>query len=126
MASDAFQHVFNAWLDRVLAEPVPEIVIAFSFNLAEPWCIELVGFDWFSDDDPDWGCPPEAFRPAVGDLDLPEEEVGEDWQSVLEAAKSMVSAYLDRPSPGRDRLRKAVAVAIGFVDGELHKFWPRG
>ncbi|MBM4069851.1 MAG: hypothetical protein FJ271_12990 [Planctomycetes bacterium] len=50
---------------------------------------------------------------------MPEEEVGEDWEAVLKAGKSMVLAYIDRPSLGRDRLQSALAVTIGFVDGSL-------
>lgn len=122
--SASFQEKFNAWVDKALAKSPPESVVAFSFNLAEPWCIELVGADRFSDDDSDWACPPEAFRAKVKNLNLPESDVGSDWQSVLEASKSMVSAYLNRESPGRDRLRNAVAVVVGFVDGDLHKVWP--
>jgi shikimate kinase len=122
--SASFQERFNAWVDQALSKSVPESVIAFSFNLAEPWRIELVGSNTFSDDDPDWACPPEAFRAKGKKLSLPESEVGSDWESVLEAAKSMVSAYLARESPGQGRLRKAVVVVVGFVDGDLHKVWP--
>jgi shikimate kinase len=122
--SAPFQEKFNAWIDKALSKPVPESVIAFSFNLAEPWCVELVGADNYSDDDSDWACPPEAFRTKGKKFALPESEVGSKWQPVLEAAKSMVSAYLNHPSPGSDRLKKAVAVVVGFVDGDLCKVWP--
>jgi hypothetical protein len=119
-----FQERFNTWVDQALSKSPPESVIAFSFNLAEPWCVELVGSNRFSDDDPDWACPPEAFRAKVKKLRLPESEVGSDWESVLEAAKALVSAYLTRESPGQARLKKAVAVVVGFADGDLHKVWP--
>lgn len=122
--SAPFQEQFNAWIDKALSKPVPESVIAFSFNLAEPWCVELVGADDYSDDDSDWACPPEAFRAKVKKFGLRESEVGSKWEPVLEAAKLMVTAYLNRPSPGSDRLKKAVAVVVGFVDGDLHKVWP--
>lgn len=122
--SSAFQEKFNAWTDKALSKPVPEKVIAFSFNLAEPWCVELVGADKYSDDDSDWACPPEAFRAKVRNFDLPENEVGSEWEPVLEAAKAMVSAYLARPSPGSERLKEAVAIVVGFVDGDLNKVWP--
>ena len=107
-----------------MSQPVGPSVVAFSFNLAEPWCIEIVGSDRYSADDPDWACE-ESFRPDVEQLALPETEVGETWEVVLEAAKRLVTAYLDRPSAGSAILRRAEAVAVGFVDGELHKVWPR-
>ena len=122
--SAASQEQFNTWIDRALSKPVPERVVAFSFNLGEPWSVELVGADNYSDDDSDSACPPEVFRAKVKKFGLREEEVGTKWEPVLEAVKSMVSAYLNRPSPGSDRLRKAVAVVVGFVDGDLHKVWP--
>lgn len=124
MPSTPFQGAFNAWADRALAGPVPSEVAAFSFNLAEPWCVEVIGAARYSDDDPDWACD-EVFRPESENLDLPESEVGADWEAVLESAKELVSRYLDRPSAGSVRLKKAAAVAVGFVDGELHKVWPR-
>jgi hypothetical protein len=124
MVSPAFQSTFNVWLDGALREPVSPDVIAFSFNLAEPWCIEMVGSDRFSEEDSDWACE-ETFRPEVENLDLPESEVGSNWEEVLAAAKGIVLAYMDRPSAGSELLKKAVAVSVGFVDGELHRVWPR-
>lgn len=124
MVTSTFQSEFDAWLDSSLSQPIASSVVAFSFNLAEPWCIEVVGSDRYSDDDSDWACE-ESFRPAVKRLALPESEVGSKWEAVLEAAKQMVAAYLDRPSAGSTLLRKAEAVAVGFVDGGLHRVWPR-
>jgi hypothetical protein len=124
VVSSAFQEKFNAWTDGALSKPVPQKVIAFCFNLAEPWCIELVGADKYSDDDSDWACPPEAFHAKVRNFELPENEVGSTWEPILEAVKAMVSTYLTRPSPGSERLRKSVAVVVGFVDGDLERVWP--
>ena len=124
MSTSKFQSKFYAWLDGALSEPIPKSVVAFSFNLAEPWCIEVVGSDRYSDDDPDWACE-ESFRPDVKRLALPKSEVGETWETVLEAAKRMVAAYLDRPSAGSKILRKAEAIAVGFIDGDLERVWPR-
>jgi hypothetical protein len=119
-----FQPGFDAWLDRALAQPIPPSVVAFCFNLAEPWCIAVVGSDKYSADDPDWACE-ETFRPSTKSLSLPESEVGETWETVLEYAKGIVAAYLQRPSDGSAVLRRAEAVAIGFVDGDLHKVFPK-
>jgi hypothetical protein len=122
--SASFQNLFNGWLDEALAEPIPEGVIAYCFNLAEPWCIELVGSDRYSKDDPDWACE-ETFGAEASDLDLPAAEVGTRWEAVLEAAKLLVERYINRPSAGATRLRGSAAVAVGFVDGDLHRVWPR-
>ena len=124
MNTSTLQSVFDAWLDDALSHPISPSVVAFSFNLAEPWCIEIVGLDRYSEDDSDWACE-EVFRPDVESLDLPESDVGETWEVVLEAAKRLVAAYLDRPSAGSAILRRAQAVAVGFVDGDLHNVWPR-
>jgi hypothetical protein len=124
MSTSRLQSDFEAWLDAALRQPIAPSVVAFCFNLAEPWCIEIVGSDRFNADDSDWACE-ESFRPDVEPLVLPESEVGETWEVVLEAAKRLVVAYLDHPSAGSAILRRAEAVAVGFVDGELDRVWPR-
>lgn len=113
--------MFDTWLDGALSQPISSSVVAFSFNLAEPWCIEVVGSDRYSEDDADWACE-ESFRPDVAQLSLPESEVGGTWELVLEAAKRLVSAYLKRPSAGSTVLRRAEAVAVGFVEVTFTKY----
>ena len=124
MGKSRFQSEFDAWLDRALSEAIPSSVVAFSINVAEPWSVEVVGSDRYSEDDPDWACE-ESFRPDTQPLALPESEVGATWEAVLEAAKGMIGAYLDRPSAGSAVLRRTEAVAVGFVDGDIHRVWPR-
>ena len=124
MASASFQSTFNTWLDNALAYPIPSGVIAFSFNLSEPWCIEVIGSDRFSADDSDWACE-ESFRPDVKNLRLSDSEVGSNWEAVLEEAKKIVLQYIYRPSTGSKILRGAAAVSVGCVDGELLKIWPK-
>ncbi len=124
MSTSAFQSEFDTWLDGALSQRIAPSVVAFSFNLAEPWSIEVVGSDRYRDDDPDWACE-ESFRPDVEPLALPESEVGDTWEVVLKAAKRLVDAYLVRPSAGSAILRRAEAIAVGFVDGDLHRVWPR-
>jgi hypothetical protein len=123
MQNPDFQSVFISWLDQALSFAIPEEVISYSFNLAEPWCMEVVGCDAYDEVDPDWACE-EVFRPAIPNLDLPESVVGSNWETVLASAKQMVSAYLDRPSDGARLLKEARAVGIGFVDGDIHIAWP--
>ena len=123
MPSLKFQQTFQAWLDQALSEPIPESVLAFSFNLAEPWCIEVIGAEQYSEDDPDWACE-EAFRPQIGILELPKAEVGNKWEAVLDVAVELVRAYLERPSTGSERLQRAIAIEVGFVDGDPVRVWP--
>lgn len=125
MISEKLQDAFNLWLDRALSKPVAEDVIAFCFNLGEPWSVEVVGANKYSDKNSDWACPPEAFRPKVKKLSLPKSDVGATWQTALEGAKALVASYLERPSAGSERLKKAEAVVVGFVDGDLEKVWPK-
>jgi shikimate kinase len=125
MSNLAFESEFNAWLDMALSEPVPESVIAFNFNLYEPWSIEIIGSDTYSENDPNWASDgAESFRPAVEALPLQASEHS-SWKEVLEHAANLVRAYLERPGAGSQRLRRAQAVAIGFVDGELRRLWPK-
>src|SRR4051812_22081686 len=119
-----FQSIFNAWLDRALAEPIPSGVIAFSFNLTKPSTIEIIGSESYRDEDSDWASE-EAFRPTTEDLQLPTPERSKDWNAVLESARRAIFTYLDRPSAGSAILKRSTAVAVGFIDGDLHIVWPR-
>ena len=119
-----FQPKFNIWLDGALSQPIPSSVVAFSFNLTEPWCVEVIGADRYTEQDSDWACE-ESFRSEGEPLTLPESEVGSSWEAVLESAKRLVATYLDRPSAGSAQLQRAEAIAVGFVDGDLHEIWPR-
>jgi hypothetical protein len=123
MTTVAIQTSFDTWLHGELSNPIPETVVAFNFNLAEPWSIEIIGCDSYSEDDSDWACD-ESFRSGNLPFLLPASVVGSSWESVLEAAKGMVAAYLAMRSAGSDRLRKAEAVGIGFIDGDLHRVLP--
>lgn len=109
MVTQEFQSQFDTWLDTVLRQPIPSSVKAFNFNLAEPWCIEVIGADRYSESDSDWACE-ESFLPKTEALPLPNNEVGTTWTVVLGEAKRMVSAYLDRPSAGSTILKKVDAV----------------
>lgn len=125
MSNLAYESEFNDWLDKALSEPAPASVIAFNFNLYEPWSIEIIGSDTYREDDPDWASDgKESFRPDVEPLPLPASEYAAR-NEVLENAANLVLAYLERPGEGGKRLRQARAVAIGFVDGDLRRLWPK-
>ena len=125
MSNLASESEFKVWLDRALSESVPASVIAFNFNLYEPGSIEIIGSDSYSEGDPDWASDAaETFRPDVEAFPLPASEYT-TRKDVLEHAANLVLAYLDRPSAGSKRLCAAHAVAIGFVDGDLRRLWPK-
>jgi shikimate kinase len=123
MGQIALQDEFNRWLDDALLQPIPASVIAFNFNLYKPWAIEVIGSDTYDENDPDWASD-ESFRPEAEQLLLPAPD-STRREDVLEQAKSLVLAYLDRRSVGSEHLRRAKAVAVGFTDGDLHRVWPR-
>ena len=123
MIAEKFQTSFAAWADSIMEEAPTDGVVAYTFNLAEPWSIELVGCGSFDEDDPDWACD-EVYRPETDSFPLPEEQFGTTWEQVLANAREMVVSYLGGSSSGASRLRAATAVGIGFVDGDMDIVWP--
>jgi hypothetical protein len=119
-----FHDTFATWLEASLSSPIPDEVVAYTFNLAEPWCIEVVGCERYDAEDPDWACD-EVFRPQQGTLELPSDVFGDDWEIVLERSIEMVSFILEQDTHASRILKGSQAVAIGFVDGESHLIWPR-
>jgi hypothetical protein len=119
-----FPNKLETWIEKSLASPIPDEVVAYTFNLAEPWCIEVVGCDRYDPADPDWACD-EVFRPKRGSLNLPSNVFGDDWETVLKRSISMVSDFLQRDTPASRILKGSKAVAIGFVDGDSHLIWPQ-
>jgi len=119
-----FYNTFAKWLEASLSASIPADVVAYTFNLAEPWCIEVVGCDRYDADDPDWACE-EVFRSEHGTLELPSDVFGDDWETVLERCIEMVSLFIEGDTQASRILKRSQAVAIGFVDGDSHLIWPR-
>jgi hypothetical protein len=117
-----FQSTFDSWLDRSLSETIPDDVVAYTFNLAEPWSIEVVGCGSFDADDPDWACD-EAFRPVEPLLLLPSEHFGADWATVQGRCAELLRSILASDSLASQRLKASQAVGLGFVDGDLELLW---
>ena len=124
MTADDFRPIFEAWLDESLAREIPAEVVSLVLNMYEPWCIGLVGFGSYFAGDGDLGCD-EGLYTSSRTLDLPESAVGGDWESVLESCKGMIGGYLERECAGSAVLKRSIAVAVGFVDGELELVWER-
>lgn len=119
-----FQNTFATWLEACFHSSIPDEVVAYTFNLAEPWFIEVVGCERYDADDPDWACD-EVFRPDQGTLKLPIAIFGDDWKTVLERSIEMLNRFLDGDTNASRILKASRAVAIGFVDGDSHLIWPR-
>ena len=114
---------FASWLDAAL-ERVPPEARALNFNLYEgdrTWDIELVGAELFDPGNPDWACDPVFSYPELCFLGT--ELIGSEWEQALGAAIEMISTYI-RSGAKKEVLRSSLAVAVGFVDGDLTVLWP--
>ena len=112
------QTSFNNWLDITLSQKIPSAVLAFSFNLSEPWSVEIVGTDRFDESDPDWACN-EIFRPEMESFEIRGFPEGIEWGQVLDFVRKALVNYLNRPSAGSSILRHSKGIGLGFVDGNL-------
>lgn len=113
-----FREEFFNWIDLCLSESIPESVIAYSFNLYEPYRIELIGSASFDLNDEDWACN-EDFVPTVRGIDIPLSICAGNWEECLATMRTLIENYLTTERQGALVLRGARAVAIGFVDGNL-------
>ena len=116
---------FAAWLDAALSARIPAEVRAFNFNLYEgvqrTWDVELIGTAFYDPTNPDWACDPIYEYPEL--FFMPVDTAGYRWEQALATAIELITMYL-RGGEHRDVLRNAVAVAVGFVDGDLTVLWP--
>jgi hypothetical protein len=122
MTDSTLYDSFAGWLDQQSAR-APEEIIAFSINLYEsPFAAELVGSTFYDAEDADWACE-EAFVPELRRFELPPSAFGQSWEEALKQVCAMMQRYLNQSAHGA-RLRRAVAVTVGFVDGDLVRVWP--
>lgn len=125
-----FSEEFERWLASVFATGVPDAVIACSFNLFEidssdaKYGIELIGAGEFDADDMDWACD-EVWVPNPRALNIPLAFASREWSACLVSAKQLVQRSLGQASLAATKLKKAEAVAVGFVDGDLELVWQR-
>ncbi len=108
---------FAKWLDRILAEGLPEAA-AINFNLYEDhdnhWSIQLIAAERYDEEDSDWACE-EVF--TTGE-DLFTWQEACEWEKVLCTGKELVMQYLNE-GQFSELLKSFQAVAVGFVDGDL-------
>ena len=113
-----FMQSFIPWLDRIMAGPLPEEIIAVNFNLYDDgdscWSMEFIGTRSFDADDPDWACD-EVFISRDSTLHWVQNT---GWQQVLEDTVHTIRAYLANGTYS-GRLKAYQGIGAGFVDGDI-------
>ena len=111
------KEVIKRWIVNIdKTEELPSDIVALSFNLYEPYGLEMVGSSWFDEKDEDWACD-EDFEPTQ--RSCPDFEISDNlkWEEVLEIVmvilKDLIKELTDL------KLFKVEHIAIGFVDGNL-------
>ena len=114
---EALKQKLHELLEGLEREEIPKRVIAWHFDLYEPYTLELAGSSSYDGDDDDWACEDEdEFYPEYSRLQL--EFLNElSWQQVL---KMLVQALRELQEQMPDaKIFKCKRVAAGFVDGDL-------
>ena len=113
---------FNAWLNEVLPSTSPSEVRAYHFNIFEmedSFAVEVVGAPKYDPADKNWPCD-EVWTCRPSEFLLPHPEVGSDWKPVEELVVKLVRGFMrDHSTRKGSILRKADAVGVGFVDGDI-------
>ncbi len=124
-----FEQSFTSWLNKSLAQNVPDSVKAFCFNLYESafvdeakFGVELIGAGKFDRDDPDWPCY-EVWEPETRGINIPISYSGDEWELCLQRIKTLVLKQLETETSTIRKLKSTRAVGIGFVDGDLEIIW---
>ncbi len=114
---EALKQKLRELLEGLEREQIPKRVIAWHFDLYEPYALELAGSSSYDADDDDWACEDEdEFYPQSSRLQL--EFLSElSWRQVL---KMLVQALRELREQMPDaKIFKCKHVAAGFVDGDL-------
>ena len=102
------KEIIKKWIINIdKTEELPSDIVALSFNLYEPYGLELVGATWFDED----------FEPTQ--RSCPDFKISDDleWEEVLEIVTATLKALI-KELPDL-RLFKVEHIAVGFVDGDL-------
>ena len=114
---EALKQKLRELLDGLEREEIPKRVIAWHFDLYEPYALELAGSSSYDGDDDDWACEDEdEFYPQSSRLQL--EFLSElSWRQVL---KLLVQALRElREQMPSAKIFECKHIAVGFVDGDL-------
>jgi hypothetical protein len=123
MAKATLAQSVSDWLGRVTAASTPPAsVVAYNVGLlqtARGYSAYLVGADHYDERTGDWACR-ESFTPAERYLPLPRGGPA-GWEQVQAAVVAAVREFLGSPAGRGSFLGRAVAVTVGFDDGELER-----
>ncbi|WP_291591745.1 hypothetical protein [Bacteroides sp.] len=111
------KEILKRWIVNIdKTEELPSDIVALSFNLYEPYGIEMVGSTWFDEKDEDWACD-EDFEPIQ--RNCPNFEISDNlkWEDVLEIVVAILKDLIEDLSDLR--IFKVEHIAVGFVDGNL-------
>ena len=114
---EALKQKLRELLEGLEREQIPKRVIAWHFDLYEPYALQLAGSSSYDADDDDWACEDEdEFYPQSSRLQL--DFLSEfSWRQVL---KMLVQALRELREQMPDaKIFKCKHVAASFVDGDL-------
>lgn len=115
--TETLKSTIKNWLIQIdRTDTLPAEIIALSFNLYEPYSLELVGSTWFDKEDEDWACE-EEFEPTqrtCPDFVIPKNL---KWEKVLEIVTQILKEIFSELCS--TKLLKVKHIAVGFVDGNL-------
>lgn len=114
---EALKQKLRELIEGLEREQIPKRVIAWHFDLYEPYALQLAGSSSYDADDDDWACEDEdEFYPQSSRLQL--DFLSElSWRQVL---KMLVQALRElREQMPSAKIFKCERVAAGFVDGDL-------
>ncbi|HEY6019519.1 MAG TPA: hypothetical protein VIY48_06350 [Candidatus Paceibacterota bacterium] len=114
------------WLTGIAETEFPSGgVVAFNIGLfegAEGFTAYLIGSKEYDSSDSDWACS-EDFVPERKYFKL-EHSIGKEWGLLESEVVNEVKSFLLSPSAAKSFFAKAVAVTVGFDDGDLVKVGP--
>ena len=114
---EALKQSVKKWILEIdKTETIPSEIIALSFNLYEPYEIELVGSTWYDKKDGDWACD-EDFVPEQ--RECPNFEIPNNfkWKEVLKIVLQLLKELSLELAD--TQVFKVKHIATGFVDGDL-------
>lgn len=119
---------FFAWVDHALSQRIPDVAVAFHFNLYEgedSVHIQLMGTDSFVPGEVperDYWPGAETFTTGEDIFEIPFSVAGEDWKAWLKTSVELIRSYI----AGGEKsiiLKSTLGVGMGFVDGDMHVLW---
>lgn len=115
--------LFNDWLAQICTTESPDdSIIAFNFGLFETengYMVYLVGSSTYDEEDEDWATE-EDFVPSIKYFELPPEEFRHlRFDVVQQKVKAKIEAFMQTDIFKQSFLFRAVAITIGFDDGNL-------